>query len=85
MKAETEPGPGKAQLNLPFSPELVLVPALAFSHSGHRLGRGGGFYDGLLSGHAAQAFKLGICFAFQLVETIPFESHDVIMDAVMSD
>ncbi len=75
----------EAQLDLPFSPELILVPALAFSHSGHRLGRAGGFYDGLLSGRAAQAFKLGICFAFQLVETIPFEPHDVIMDAVMSD
>jgi 5-formyltetrahydrofolate cyclo-ligase len=75
----------EAQLELPFSPELILVPALAFLHSGHRLGRGGGFYDRLLSGRAAQAFKLGICFAFQLVETIPIEPHDAIMNAVISD
>jgi 5-formyltetrahydrofolate cyclo-ligase len=75
----------EAQLDLPFSPELILVPALAFSHSGYRLGRGGGFYDRLLSGRAAQAFKLGICFALQLVETIPIEPHDAIMNAVISD
>jgi 5-formyltetrahydrofolate cyclo-ligase len=75
----------ETQLDLPFSPELILVRALAFSHSGHRLGRGGGFYDRLLSGRVAQAFKLGICFAFQLVETIPTEPHDAIMNAVISD
>jgi len=75
----------ESQLDLPFSPELVLVPGLAFSRDGHRLGRGGGFYDRLLTGRASNSIKVGICFAFQLVETIPIEPHDAIMDAVMSD
>lgn len=75
----------ESQLDLPFAPELVLVPGLAFSHSGHRLGRGGGFYDRLLAGRAAHALKLGICFDFQLVETILIEPHDAIMNAVISD
>ena len=75
----------EADLDLPFSPELILVPGLAFSHSGHRLGRSDGFYDRLLGGRAAKAFKLGICFAFQLLETIPVEPHDAIMNAIISD
>jgi len=72
-------------LNLSSAPELILVPGLAFSRSGHRLGRGGGFFDRLLGGRVASAFKVGICFAFQLLETIPIEPHDAVMDAIISD
>jgi 5-formyltetrahydrofolate cyclo-ligase len=72
-------------LHLPDAIDLILVPGLAFSRDRHRLGRGGGFFDKLLGGRAAQAFKLGICFSFQIVDTIPTESHDIIMDAVVTE
>ena len=75
----------EAQLRLPFIPDLVLVPGLAFSPDGRRLGRGGGFYDRLLSGRANAACKLGICFSCQLLDAIPTEEHDAILDAVISD
>jgi 5-formyltetrahydrofolate cyclo-ligase len=75
----------ESELELTFTPDLVLVPGLAFSRAGHRLGRGGGFYDRLLRGRAAHAIKVGVCFAFQLVEAVPIEPHDAIMNAVMSD
>ena len=75
----------ESQLQLPFVPDLVLVPGLAFSRGGHRLGRGGGFYDRLLSGRARNAIKLGSCFASQLLDTIPTEEHDALLDAVISD
>lgn len=75
----------EAQLELPFAPDLVLVPGLAFTREGHRLGRGGGFYDRLLAGRAAAAFKLGICFNFQLRDTLPTEPHDAKVDAVITD
>ena len=75
----------ESQLELPFIPDLVLVPGLAFSHAGHRLGRGGGFYDRLLTGRAQGAVKVGICFASQLLDAVPTEPHDAVLDAVISD
>ena len=75
----------ESQLELPFIPDLVLVPGLAFTRAGQRLGRGGGFYDRLLTGRAKNSYKLGICFAWQLLETIPTEAHDAVLDAVISD
>ena len=73
------------ELHLPETIDLVLVPGLAFSRDRHRLGRGGGFFDRLLGGRAAQAFKLGICFSFQMVDGLPSEPHDVVMDAVVTE
>lgn len=71
-------------LVLPFQPDLVLVPGLAFSADGHRLGRGGGFYDRLLAGRARHATKGAVCFAFQVVASVPIEAHDVPLDVVFS-
>ena len=75
----------ETDLHLPETIDLILVPGLAFSKDRHRLGRGGGFFDHLLAGRAAKAFKVGICFSFQLLDTIPTESHDVVMDAIVTD
>lgn len=75
----------ESQLELPFVPDFVLVPGLAFSRDGHRLGRGGGFYDRLLAGRARHAVKVGVCFSLQLHDRIPTEAHDVTLDAVISD
>jgi 5-formyltetrahydrofolate cyclo-ligase len=75
----------EAELHLPNEIDLILVPGLAFSQDRHRLGRGGGFFDRLLAGAAKNAFKLGICFSFQLIDRIPTETHDIVMDAVVSD
>ena len=73
------------ELELLFVPDFVLVPGLAFSRAGHRLGRGGGFYDRLLAGRARDAVKVGVCFALQLHNEIPFEAHDVVLDCAISD
>src|SRR3954447_13365457 len=73
------------ELHLPENIDLVLVPGLAFSGDRHRLGRGGGFFDRLLGGRAPQAFKLGICFSFQVVDAMPTESHDVVMNAIVTE
>lgn len=75
----------------PTSPEIPLLeidtfvcPGLAFSPSGHRLGRGRGFYDRLLTQIRPGALKIGICFPEQIVpDTFP-EPHDVVMDLVIS-
>lgn len=73
------------ELALPFTPDFILVPGLAFTKDHQRLGRGGGFYDRLLAGRAKEAFKLGVCFRLQIRDRIPYEAHDVVLDAVISD
>jgi 5-formyltetrahydrofolate cyclo-ligase len=64
-------------------PELILVPGLAFTPSGRRLGRGAGFYDRLLATLRKETQKLGICFRFQVLESLPLEAHDLKVDAVI--
>jgi 5-formyltetrahydrofolate cyclo-ligase len=75
-----EPAPGRSPKQL----DLIVVPGLAFSAQGNRLGRGGGFYDRFLATLPQTTFKLGVCFEFQRVSSIPHEPHDVTMDAVVS-
>lgn len=57
---------------------VVLVPGLAFSENGSRLGRGGGFYDRFL-GQAmmGESVSIGVCFENQIRSDIRFEAHDV--------
>ena len=75
----------ESDLHLPFVADLILVPGLAFGRDGHRLGRGGGFYDRLLDGRGRSATKVGVCFAFQLHDAVPVEAHDTVLNAVISD
>lgn len=76
---------GDTDFALPFKPDLILVPGLAFARNGHRLGRGGGFYDRFLARHSGEATKMGVCFAFQVLDMIPTATHDVVMNLVVSD
>ena len=62
--------------------DVILVPGVAFDRTLNRLGRGKGFYDKILS--QTKACKIGICFAFQLLDRIPTEVHDVRMTQVIS-
>lgn len=64
--------------------DVVIVPGMAFTASGERLGRGKGYYDRFLEQLPAKARKIGICFPFQLVGHIPTEPHDMRMDRVVS-
>ena len=55
---------------------------MAFDKSCNRLGRGKGYYDSLLKN--TNAIKIGICYDFQLFESIPTEPHDIKMDIVIT-
>jgi 5-formyltetrahydrofolate cyclo-ligase len=74
---EPVPGPSPAEM------DLIVVPGLAFTPAGSRLGRGAGLYDRFLSTISKTTLKIGVCFEFQLVSEIPQESHDVKMDTVV--
>jgi 5-formyltetrahydrofolate cyclo-ligase len=65
-------------------PCVVLVPGLAFDRNGHRLGYGKGYYDRLLSRIPA-AQTVGVGFAFQLIDAVPHEAHDVALNGVVTD
>jgi 5-formyltetrahydrofolate cyclo-ligase len=56
--------------------DLVLVPGIAFDPYGHRVGRGGGFYDAFLSRTDLRAVKLAPTFDFQIRPAVPFDRHD---------
>lgn len=63
--------------------DLVVVPGMAFSKAGHRMGRGKGFYDRLLP-KLPHAKKVGLCFPYQVVKYVPTYVTDVRMDKVIS-
>jgi 5-formyltetrahydrofolate cyclo-ligase len=64
--------------------DLILVPGVAFTEDGFRVGRGGGYYDRCLAQPGLHARKLGVCFARQLVPTVPLEPHDQRVDRVIA-
>jgi 5-formyltetrahydrofolate cyclo-ligase len=61
--------------------DLAIVPGVAFDNQGHRLGRGKGYYDRLLP--QLSAYKIGVCFPFQLVDDVPTDPFDIAMDEVI--
>jgi 5-formyltetrahydrofolate cyclo-ligase len=67
----------------PSEVDLIVVPGVAFDRNNHRLGRGKGYYDRLLV--RTKAFKVGVCFRFQLLDEIPVDGHDIRMDRVISE
>lgn len=65
--------------------DLIVVPGLAFTAAGVRLGRGKGHYDRMLSREEHRAVLAGVCFRAQIAETLPSEAHDVRMDLVLCE
>jgi len=69
-------------------PNLLLVPLSAFDLNGHRIGYGAGHYDRAISRLRAKGMVprlIGIAFDCQEVEAVPFEPHDVALDAVLTE
>jgi len=56
--------------------DLLLAPGLAFTTDGHRLGRGGGYYDRFLANRGEHPAVFGICFSEQVAPHLPLEAHD---------
>lgn len=64
--------------------DLIIVPGVAFTLAGDRMGRGKGFYDKYLSQGGMRAYRVGVCYPHQIVESLPTEPHDQRMDIVVS-
>lgn len=78
-----EPFPDQAEV----MPTLVLVPLLAFTQHGERLGYGGGFYDRTLAGlkERGEVFACGIAYAAQEAATLPVDEFDYPLDGILTD
>ena len=63
--------------------DLIAVPGVAFDCDGNRLGRGGGYYDRMLS--QFKGMSVGITFDFQVLSQIPSEKHDQPVDFVITE
>ena len=83
MYGTQEPPPERRIKINPESFDLIIVPGVAFDRQGGRLGHGKGYYDRFLE--HTRAFRLGLTFNFQLLETVPTELHDVTMNAILSE
>ena len=75
--------PASAVLVPPEEIDLFIVPGVAFDRYCNRLGRGKGYYDRYLTGLIKPV--IGLCFDFQLLDTIPAENHDVKMTMVITE
>ncbi len=61
---------------------LVLMPGVAFTENGDRIGYGGGYYDRFLSAEPDHP-TLALCYDFQIVESLPTEEFDIPVDQVL--
>ena len=61
---------------------LVLMPGMAFTKDGKRMGYGGGFYDKFLAAEP-QHPTVALCYDFQMVEDLPTEDYDIPVDCVL--
>lgn len=69
------------------SPDIVLVPMLAFDEFGHRLGYGAGYYDRTLARLRARGdvIAVGLAYAGCAVDTITADPHDETMDLIVTE
>lgn len=68
--------------------DVRLIPALAFDAGGHRLGQGGGYYDRiipLLSAQQLEEQSIGVVFADEIYEAIPYDQWDAILPIILTE
>ena len=75
--------PVSTELIPPEEIDLFIVPGIAFDREHNRLGRGKGYYDRYLAG--INKPMIGICFDFQLIDSVPAEKHDIRMDTIITE
>jgi 5-formyltetrahydrofolate cyclo-ligase len=70
------------------TPDVLLVPMLAFDRAGRRLGYGGGFYDRTLAALRAanpDTVAVGVAFAGQVRDHVPAGAHDEPLDWIVTE
>ena len=67
----------------PSDIDVAIIPGIAFTEKGDRLGFGKGYYDKFLS--EFNGVKIGICYEFQLLDKLPTAEHDINMDIIVTE
>lgn len=62
--------------------DVAIIPGMSFDSYNNRLGRGKGYYDRFLA-KVPHMYKIGVCFDFQKLETIPAYDNDIKMNLVI--
>lgn len=63
--------------------DLAIVPGMGFDPQGNRLGRGKGYYDRMLAS-MPNAYRIGVCFGFQMASHVPHGANDIRMNEVVA-
>jgi 5-formyltetrahydrofolate cyclo-ligase len=66
-------------------PDLMLAPMVGFDRDNYRLGYGGGYFDRTLAAVAPRPRVIGIGYEFSALPSIFPQSHDIPMDAVVTE
>ena len=61
---------------------LVLMPGVAFTQKGDRMGYGGGYYDRFLAAEPNHP-TAALCYEFQIMDSLPTEEFDIPVDLVL--
>jgi 5-formyltetrahydrofolate cyclo-ligase len=69
----------------PSEIDLVIVPGVAFSREGGRMGNGQGYYDRLLARVRPDCRLVGLCYESQMFDDLVVSPHDVFMDKVVTE
>jgi len=65
--------------------DVLIVPSVAFTEHGDRLGQGGGYYDRVLGDPAFRGVSIGLAFAIQIVAELPSDSWDKRVDWIATE
>lgn len=80
-----EPDPAVCPRVNPLELDCIFVPGVAFDERGDRLGRGGGYYDAALTEFDVGTPRVGLMFACQQAESIPRETHDQMVEIMITE
>lgn len=64
-------------------PDILLIPGVAFTQEGLRLGRGLSYYDRYLA--QTKALKIGVCFEYQILEELPTDEWDQSVEIIITE
>ena len=70
-----------------ITPEILLIPLVAYDDKLNRLGYGGGFYDRYIASQKddKKIIKIGLGFSFQKIDRLPTNEFDKKLDHVITE
>lgn len=76
----------KERAGLPITElDVVVVPGIAFTYDGFRLGYGGGYYDRFLARLPQKTLTIGLIYQSLLVESLPVGKHDRQVEIIITE